>query len=295
MKKFKSNPIIRIFQNLNLIKKSNIKMYQKTIRDEKINVLTDKYNEIYFLEKVLLKKNYNTGLEKYRFKTKNYISKSFDKMKFNDALRRFDYFKKKIKNKKILDFGCGYGEFLEKSKKVTKYVYGYENDISRINTLKKKGKINLVKDLSLYKNYFDYVFLFHVFEHLENPDEILKNLKRTLKKNGRIILEIPNSKDFLISLPELKEFKKFTFWTGHLILYNEKFIKKFLNKIGFKFIKVYHFQRYNFQNHLGWFLFKKPGGHNYLKKYYDKDFDNAYKEYLCKIKQSDTIIVEIKV
>ena len=56
MKKFKSNPIIRIFQNLNLIKKSNIKMYQKTIRDEKINVLTDKYNEIYFLEKVLLKK-----------------------------------------------------------------------------------------------------------------------------------------------------------------------------------------------------------------------------------------------
>ena len=37
-------------------------------------------------------------------------------MKFNDALRRFDYFKK-IKNKKILDFGCGYGEFLEKSKK----------------------------------------------------------------------------------------------------------------------------------------------------------------------------------
>ena len=55
-------------------------------------------------------------------------------------------------------------------------MYGYENDISRINTLK-KGKINLVKDLSLYKNYFDYVFLFHVFEHLENPDEILKNLK----------------------------------------------------------------------------------------------------------------------
>ena len=41
--------------------------------------------------------------------------------------------------------------------------------------------------------------------------------------------------------------------------------------------------------------FKKPGGHNYFKKYYDKDFDNAYKEYLCKIKQSDTIIVEIKV
>ena len=28
--------------------------------------------------------------------------------------------------------------FLEKSKKVTKYVYGYENDISRINTLKKR-------------------------------------------------------------------------------------------------------------------------------------------------------------
>ena len=75
-------------------------------------------------------------------------------------------------------------------------MYGYENDISRINTLKKKEKINLVKDLSLYKNYFDYVFLFHVFEHLENPDEILKKLKKNFKKNGRIILEIPNSKIF---------------------------------------------------------------------------------------------------
>ena len=43
-------------------------MYQKTIRDKKINVLTDKYNEIYFLEKVLLKKIIIQASEKYRFK-----------------------------------------------------------------------------------------------------------------------------------------------------------------------------------------------------------------------------------
>jgi 2-polyprenyl-3-methyl-5-hydroxy-6-metoxy-1,4-benzoquinol methylase len=292
--KLNKNPLIKNLQSMGLIDHKNLSIFQNEIRDAKIKVLYDKKEKIYLLEKIVKQKNYGTGLEKITKKDK-IINLAFQNQKIIDAKRRYIQFKKNIRNKKILDYGCGFGEFLKESKQVSNFVYGYENDILRVNKLKKDKKIKLVEDLSVYKKHFDYIFLFHVFEHLSNPVEILKNLKKTLRKNGKIILEVPNSNDLLISLPELKEFKKFTFWSGHLILYNEKFIKKFLNKIGFKFVKVHHYQRYNFQNHLGWFLFKKPGGHNYFKQYYENNFDNSYKEYLCRTKKSDTIIVEIKV
>ncbi len=45
---------------------------------------------------------------------------------------------------------------------------------------------------------FDFIFLNHVFEHLENPIIILENLFKILKNDGHIIIEIPHGNDFLI-------------------------------------------------------------------------------------------------
>ena len=53
--------------------------------------------------------------------------------------------------------------------------------------------------------------MFHVLEHLPNQIDILKKLKNNLRKNGKIIIEVPSANDLLISLEDLKSFKKFTF------------------------------------------------------------------------------------
>ena len=109
--------------------------------------------------------------------------------------------------------------------------------------------------------------MFHVLEHTANQVETLKILKNKLNQNGKIIIEIPHAEDFLIEFDELKEFKDFTFWSEHLILHTYTSLKTILKKAGFKKIQVNFFQRYGFDNHLGWFLRRKPGGHDYFKKY----------------------------
>lgn len=132
--------------------------------------------------------------------------------------------------------------------------------------------------------------MFHVLEHIPYQIETLKVLKSKLKNKGKIIIEVPHAEDFLILQEELKEFKNFTFWSEHLILHTRKSLKTVLLKSGFKNIKIHYYQRYNFSNHLGWFLKRKPGGHNFYKGIVSDELNSSYSENLKKIGQTDTLI-----
>lgn len=138
---------------------------------------------------------------------------------------------------------------------------------------------------------FDYITLFHVLHYLPNQIEILKILKSKLKKKGKIIIEVPNANDFLLSTNEFAAFKNFTFCKEQLILHTEKSLKLFVKKAGFKNIKVNFYQRYNINNHFGWFLYNKPGGHQFLKNLFSKNLIKNYSEFLKKKKITDTLIL----
>ena len=70
--------------------------------------------------------------------------------------------------------------------------------------------------------------MFHVLEHIPHQIQTLKIIKKNLKKNGKLIIEVPHADDFLLNFDELKEFKDFTFWSEHLILHTFFSLKKFL-------------------------------------------------------------------
>ena len=67
-------------------------------------------------------------------------------------------------------------------------------------------------------------------------------------------------------------------------------LKKILIKSGFKNVNIQYYQRYNFSNHLGWFLKKKPGGHKFYKEIIDNKLNNAYCANLMRLGQTDTLI-----
>ena len=109
-------------------------------------------------------------------------------------------------------------------------------------------------DLSYISNKFDIITMFHVLEHIPYQLKVLKNLKKKLKNKGKIIIEVPHAQDFLLEILNLESFKKFTFWSEHLVLHTEKSLKKLLKEAGYKNIRINFYQSYILNNHFGWML-----------------------------------------
>jgi len=296
-----SNPIYKDLKKLNLISDTRLINLNKT-RDKNIKVVQDFKTKIIFLEKYITSNKYYTSL-KYGDvdkKTSDKVIRKFANIKthcgniktpiISDDYRRASQFKKNLENKKILDFGCGWGGFLNNLKNY-KSLSGVELRKECLEYIKNNiKKINISKNIYSFGHKFDVITMFHVLEHIPYQIETLKILKSRLKKKGKIIIEVPHAEDFLILQDELKEFKNFTFWSEHLILHTYDSLKKIISKAGFKNIKIQYYQRYNFSNHLGWFLRRKPGGHNFYKEIINKKLNNSYVENLIRLGQTDTLI-----
>lgn len=210
---------------------------------------------------------------------------------YEDDKRRFDQFGNTVKDKVVMDVGCGLGGVLDLFKTVAKDVYGLEPQADTRKILNEIGYktyddiFKLPADLKV-----DVITLFHVFEHIVEPLRSLKSLHAALKPGGKIIIEVPHASDALIKSYNLESFKAFTFWSEHLILHTGKSIKTFLEKAGFKNISVTGYQRYPLSNHLYWLKEGKPGGQKIFTQFNDQELLKAYANTLDKIDETDTII-----
>ena len=137
---------------------------------------------------------------------------------------------------------------------------------------------------------FDLATLFHVFEHLTDPIAELKLIATKVKKNGRIIIEVPHAKDILLQHFNLQSFKDFTFWSEHLVLHTRQSLQKFIEAAGLTVIAIEGYQRYPLSNHLMWLSKGIPGGHYEWSILREKELDFQYGNMLSKIDQTDTLI-----
>ena len=293
LKNLKKNNIYQLLIKNKLIKNKNLSIFHSRTRDNKnLKSFIDRVTNVIFLEKTkkeiyYINKKTKKNDEKY---TKTYYGK-FKTSSLNESQIRLNQFRNFIKNKIVLDFGCGNGDFLYKSQNILKKGIGIDlgfagkkhSDNKKINFLK---KINQINDLDFK---FDSIFLFHVFEHLVNPIEVLTQLQSKLKKNGNLIIEVPHANNLLLKKLKIKSFINFTLWSEHLVLHTNKSLKCFLEKVGFNKNKIFFYQRYNLNNNLGWLICNKPGGHIFYNKLSNKKEIDQYNAILIKNEYTDTI------
>lgn len=212
-----------------------------------------------------------------------------------DDLRRANMLKNLITEKEILDFGCGYGGFIDNARLYANNVYGIEIENSARQELELQG-YKVWKSIDECNQKFDIITLFHVLEHLEYPVEYLQNLSRLLKDNqSEIIIEIPNSQDALLSYFQTAAFADFTYWSPHLFLYNSENIRLLMKKAGLKINWIKQIQRYSLGNHLYWLANGKPGGHKKWNLFNDKDLNERYENILSENNMCDTILLSISI
>lgn len=101
-----------------------------------------------------------------------------------------------IKSNLILNIGCKFGTFAEWLSKNKGMTVGVDDDILIIKRAKEKTGLEYIyqddyKPLKFKNNNFDCVFIYDELKNIKNPKELLIEVKRVLKPDGRLYLIMP--------------------------------------------------------------------------------------------------------
>ena len=100
------------------------------------------------------------------------------------------------RNVRVLDIGCGFGESLGYHRSRGCDVYGVEADENIQRVADKFGyKVHVgLFDPNLYEHdFFDYVTMDQVIEHIANPIQTLREIAQVIKPGGILVLGTPNA------------------------------------------------------------------------------------------------------
>jgi 2-polyprenyl-3-methyl-5-hydroxy-6-metoxy-1,4-benzoquinol methylase len=151
----------------------------------------------------------------------------------------------------ILDFGCNSGIMLDfMSDEFT--AIGIEPDhAARDEAISLGYTVYDSLDSAISSNVkCDAVTLFHVVEHLYDPQTYLKNIRRILNEDGLLILETPNALDILSNQYECLAFQNFTYWSHHPMIHSHKSLELMVKECGYEVLENVGVQRYDLNNHL---------------------------------------------
>lgn len=132
---------------------------------------------------------------------KNYLSTYYDSEKkpitnYQEKFANYNILRFKLKNKKILEIGCGRGDIINNFVEKKIECYATDTLIDSSNYLSKKIKFfqnNIEKEkLPFEDNFFDAIYTKSLLEHINNHELFFLECKRVLKKNGVLIIYVPD-------------------------------------------------------------------------------------------------------
>ncbi|MBM3253398.1 MAG: class I SAM-dependent methyltransferase [Candidatus Omnitrophica bacterium] len=165
--------------------------------------------------------------------------------------RTLSLLEKFSKKGRLLDIGSGKGEFLNLARDSGWEVYGIE--MSEQLATYSENKYNLkiekrpIEEIGYPDRFFNAVTLNMVLEHLEAPNNIIKEAYRILSDEGVILIEVPNMNSFLLKAIKLFFLIKGKAWSPflsplhkpyHSYGYSNSTLKFLLNSHNLKVIKI---------------------------------------------------------
>jgi ubiquinone/menaquinone biosynthesis C-methylase UbiE len=100
-----------------------------------------------------------------------------------------------IVNGKLLDIGCGNGEYINMAKHFGWDTYGIELNENAVNIARSIGlkvKKGVAEKIEYKDEFFNVVRVWNVLEHIVSPRKALLEIVRVLKKGGYLLLYVPN-------------------------------------------------------------------------------------------------------
>ena len=123
---------------------------------------------------------------------------------YDQAVSQIEYIDSIIPGKRFtnaLDFGTADGELAKLLKGISQAVYVTEFDPQYVELLKKEKELILLDESDLdsaeFSKFFDFIAISHVLEHVTDPISFLESFSKLLKKDGFLLVDIPNELELL--------------------------------------------------------------------------------------------------
>lgn len=177
---------------------------------------------------------------------------------------------------RVLDVGCGNGDFLQSLKRRGWEVHGVEYSAEAAELARAKGIAVYRGELTgaaFPESFFDVVTLWHVTEHLPHPLTELAEVRRILRDDGLLVLEVPNSDCLTRKLCGAR-------WSQldvprHLQHFTPKTLEQALSYAGFASIHRRNFHVFDFNlvfyTFIAWLGISRLSG----IRYFSTDFQRA--------------------
>jgi ubiquinone/menaquinone biosynthesis C-methylase UbiE len=97
-------------------------------------------------------------------------------------------------NQAVCDIGCGDGCIASQAKRTTKNVKALDISNIRAKRAKSRGIDTICADamsVQFKNSVFDKAICSEVIEHLVDPEPVLYEIHRILKRNGKVVLTVP--------------------------------------------------------------------------------------------------------
>ncbi len=159
-------------------------------------------------------------------------------MQYEDIL---EIINKKAPGKKIIDIGCGYGNFLKFCQERGYEVFGLDPSPEAVDNAKEMGIEAIKADIEDIKNkvnkkYHTAVML-NVFEHLCEPYRTLRDIRENiLEDNGLLIIRVPNEFNKLQIIAN-EEYNLKSWWVSapqHINYFTVPHLVNLVNNCGFE-------------------------------------------------------------
>lgn len=131
--------------------------------------------------------------------TKGFVPKLYERIKKNNLKNKYQLATKGLSVGKMLEIGCGVGDFLHTAEEHGWECIGVEpsEEAKAIATKRTKASILSSEELeSLADEQFDLITMWHVLEHVDDLRWEMDQLQRLIKLHGRIVIAVPNYKSY---------------------------------------------------------------------------------------------------
>jgi SAM-dependent methyltransferase len=128
---------------------------------------------------------------------------------------------------RVLDIGCGYGQFLQAMKDHgLKNLRGIDVDEEAVACCRDKGlSVEKIDDINRFsemeKGSFDLILMNHILEHIEKGNIIptLKSVREMLSPGGKLFISVPNAQSPTGCYWAFEDFTHTTIFTAGSLLY----------------------------------------------------------------------------